>query len=140
MKRLLFLLGAVTLGAAQAATVEQVTDLNAVLGLMRGNVQLVGDKFGSVGFQRGVLNLAQSGAIRVQVLTTKANAANMKPLKAVGARVNTFGGRFTGSLILVENKAVIFPVGNAWRVLHGSQEAAQMAAVLAPYWQTSKPY
>lgn len=141
MKRgaiLLFVLA--TTAAAQQPKFETTTDLNAVLGLMKGQVDLYGDRFGTVAFQRGILNLTQSKAITVRVLTNPASAPNMRPLKNVGARVFTLPSRFTGGMVIVRGKAVIIPTGNSFNVLKTANEVGQIQGLMEQYWAGAKLY
>jgi hypothetical protein len=126
---------------AQGTKMEQLTDLNAVLSLMKGQVDLYGDQFGSVQLQRGLLSLAQSKQITVRVLTTPRNAVNMRPLKAVGAQVFTLPSKFTGSMIIVRGQAVILPLPRGgYNVLRSPAEVGQMQGVMEQYWRVSTPY
>ncbi|GGO36811.1 hypothetical protein GCM10008949_41220 [Deinococcus humi] len=141
MKRgaiLLFVLA--TTAAAQQPKFETTTDLNAVLGLMKGQVDLYGDRFGTVAFQRGILTLAQSKAITVRVLTNPASAPNMRPLKNVGARVFTLPSRFTGGMVIVRGKAVIIPTGNGFNVLKTTTEVGRIQGLMEQYWTVAKLY
>lgn len=126
---------------AQPPKMERTSDLGVVLALMKGRVDMYGDQFGSVPFQRGVLSLLQSGAITVRVLTSPASAPNMKPLKALGAKVNTLPSRFTGSMVIVQGKAVILPLKQGgFAVMRGPAEIGQMQGLMEQYWRVSKPY
>lgn len=146
MKRLLTVYAAVALSGAaaqQAAApkMERTSDVNAVLALLKGPVDLYGDQFGSVQFQRGILTRLQTRAITVRVLTNPASAPNMKPLKALGAQVNTLPSRFTGSMVIVQGKAVILPLkGGSFAVMRGTAEIGQMQGLMEQYWRVSKPY
>jgi len=149
MKRSLLLTIAALLACvnaeAQAQTastsIERITDLNTVLGLMKGQVDMYGDKFGNVQFQRGILTLAQSKAITVRVLTTPQNAPNMRPLKAVGAQVFTLPSKFSGSLVIVRGKAVIIPLPQGgYNVIRTPTEVGQMQGIMEQYWRVSKAY
>lgn len=127
-------------GAASVPRVERTNDTNAVLALLKGDVDVYGDRVGSVAFQRGVVERLRAGTIRVRALTSKANAANMKPLKTLGATVNTLPSRFTGALIVVRGRAVIVPSGGGYLVMRGAAEVAGTDALMAPYWQASSRY
>ncbi|MBB6017058.1 hypothetical protein ACFP9V_22620 [Deinococcus radiopugnans] len=126
--------------SAQQPKFETTTDLNAVLGLMKGQVDLYGDRFGTVAFERGILTLVQSKAIIVRVLTNPASAPNMRPLKNVGARVFTLPSRFTGGMVIVRGKAVIIPTGNGFNVLKTATEVGQIQGLMEQYWAGAKPY
>lgn len=141
MKKLLSLM-ALTLGAAQAQApqMQKISDLSQVLGLLSGQVDLYGDQIGSVPFQRGILTLAQSKKITVRVLTSTNSAANMKPLKAVGAQVYVLPTKITGAMVIVRNKAAIFPVQGGYNVLLGATEANQVQLLMEQYWKAAKPY
>ncbi len=142
MKRsgaVLFFVLAVT-AAAQQPKFETTTDMNAVLSLMKGQVDLYGDKFGTVDFQRAILTLAQSKAITVRVLTNPASAPNMRPLKNVGAKVFTLPSRFTGGMLIVRGKAVIIPTRNGFNVLKTANEVGQIQGLMEQYWTGAKLY
>lgn len=126
--------------AAQQPKFEATTDMNAVLSLMTGQVDLYGDKFGTVDFQRAILTLAQSKAITVRVLTNPASAPNMRPLKNVGAKVFTLPSRFTGGMVIVRGKAVIIPTGNGFKVLKTANEVGQIQGLMEQYWTGAKLY
>ena len=143
MKRLLTLAALLTpLAAAQKAPViERTNDTNAVLALMKGRVDLYGDLFGNVQFQRGILALLQSKTITVRVLTTSKSAPNMRPLRALGAQVNTLPSQFTGSMVIVQGRAVILPMKQGgYAIMRGSNEAGQTQGLMEQYWQLSKSY
>ena len=143
MKRLLTLAALLTpLATAQKApAMERTNDLNAVLGLMKGRVDLYGDLFGSVQFQRGILALLQNKTITVRVLTTSKSAPNMRPLRALGAQVNTLPSQFTGSMVIVQGRAVILPMKQGgYAIMRGSIEAGQTQGLMEQYWQLSNPY
>lgn len=126
---------------AHTPRMERTSDLGVVLALMKGQVDMYGDQFGNVPFQRGILSLLQSRAITVRVLTSPASAANMKPLKALGAKVNTLPSRFTGSMVIVQGRAVILPLGQGgFAVMRGPAEIGQMQGLMEQYWRVSRPY
>ena len=135
---------AVTLSVAtaqQLPKLERTTDTAAVLALLTGEVDLYGDQFGSVQFQRGILSALQSKAITVRVLTSPASAPNMRPLKSLGAKVNTLPSRFTGSLVIVQGRTVIMPLKQGgYAVMRSPAQTAQMQGLMEQYWQASKPY
>ena len=138
MKRLsaALLLTVAATAAAQSSQppFEYVTDLKAVLALMTGPVDLYGDTFGTVPFQRGVLSLAQAKTIQVRVLTTPASIANLRPLKAVGAQIFTVPSKLTGSLVIVRGKAVIIPTKGGFNVFKTASQVNQIQSVMEQYW------
>ncbi|MPY68048.1 hypothetical protein F8S09_15435 [Deinococcus sp. SDU3-2] len=146
MKRILSVCAAVALvGAAaqqaqdSAPRMERTSDVNVVLALLKGPVDLYGEQFGSVQFQRGILTRLQQKAITVRVLTNPASAPNMKPLKALGAQVNTLPSRFTGSMVIVQGKAVILVLkGGEFAVMRGVKEIGQIQGLVEQYWRVSK--
>ena len=143
MKRwaaLCFLLG--PLAEAQTAPVmEKSSDTAAVLALMKGQVDLYGDQFGSVQFQRGILALLQQKTITVRVLTTLKSAPNMRPLKALGAKINTLDSQFTGSLVVVQGRAVILPgKPGGYVIMRGQEQVVQLQNLMQPYWQLAGSY
>ncbi|WP_103314171.1 hypothetical protein [Deinococcus koreensis] len=143
MKRLLVLCALLTplAAAQQSPTMERTTDIDVVLALMKGRVDLYGDRFGSVQFQRGMLTLLHSKTITVRVLTTLKSAPNMKPLKALGAQVNTLPSSFTGSMVIVQGRAVILPLKHGgYAIMRGPTEAAQTQGLMELYWRYSSPY
>ena len=143
MRRLLVLCALLApLAAAQKVpAMERTTDTGAVLALMKGRVDLYGDQFGSVQFQRGILTLLQSKTITVRVLTTPKGAPNMRPLKALGAKVNTLPSQFTGSMVIVQGRAVILPLKQGgYAVMRGTTEVAQTQGLMEQYWQLSNSY
>lgn len=73
--------------------------------------------------QSGILTRLQQKAATVRVLTNPASAPNMKPLKALGAEVNTLPSRFTGRMVIVQGRAVILPFkGGGFAVMRGTVE------------------
>lgn len=144
MKRCLTLCAAVALTSAvaqQPPKMERTSDVSAVLALLKGPVDLYGDQFGSVQFQRGILSRLQTKAITVRVLTNPASAPNMKPLKVLGAKVNILPSRFTGSMVIVQGKAVILPLKEGgFAVMRGRAEIGQMQGLMEQYWRVSRPY
>jgi hypothetical protein len=127
--------------AQQVPIMERTNDTNTVLALMKGRVDLYGDQFGSVQFQRGILTLLQSKIITVRVLTTSQSAPNMRPLKTLGAQVKTLPSQFTGSMVVVQGRAVILPMKQGgYAILRGSNEVMQTQGLMEQYWQLSKPY
>jgi hypothetical protein len=113
-----------------------------ILPLLQGNVDLIGDQFGSTEFQRGLLRLAQARRIKVRVLTSVSTASNMKPLRAVGAQIFTVNARFTNAMVVVRGARplVIFPGRTTHLVIQNSMQAAQIGAVVEGYWGVGKLY
>ncbi|AXH00587.1 hypothetical protein DVJ83_15570 (plasmid) [Deinococcus wulumuqiensis] len=141
MKKLLILVWTLTAASAQAANpMTTTTDTKAVLGLLRGNVDMYGVNFGSTEFQRGILQLAQQKVIRVRVMTSPKVAQNFKPLKAVGAGIYTIPANFTNSMIVVQGGAVIIPTKSNYQIITDQRNAAAMTGLMTQYWQISKPY
>lgn len=128
--------------AAQSATngLTTTTDSRAVLELLRGNVDMYGVNFGNTEFQRGILQLAQSGAIKIRVMTSPSAAPNMKPLKAVGAGIYTVKANFLNSMIVVQGGPVIIPTKTNFQIITDPKNAAAMSGLLTQYWQVAKSY
>lgn len=142
MKYLIIVVSLVLASWGEAQTrPAQITTAQA-LALMQGQVDLIGDQFGSTEFQRGILQLAGSKKITVRVLTSVGSAANMKPLKAVGAKVFTINAKFTNSMVLVRGikNLVIFPTRSKMNVYDDPVWTGQMVGLTANYWQVAKPY
>ena len=145
-KRLAALLFATATASAQVqapmtqAPVITTTDTKAVLALLQGNIDMYGTNFGSVDFQRGILQLAQQKAIKVRVMTAPASAQNMKPLKAVGAAIYTVPANFTNSLIIVQGGPVIIPTKNNYQIVTDVRTVAAMSGLMTQYWQIAKTY
>lgn len=116
------------------------TDTRAVLELLRGNVDMYGVNFGNTEFQRGILQLAQSGTIKIRVLTAPNAAQNMKPLKAVGAGIYTVKANFLNSMIVVQGGPVIIPTKTNFQIITDPKNAAAMSGLLTQYWQIAKAY
>lgn len=145
-KNILLLLLCTGYAGAQARPQSQnVTDPNIILSLMRGDVTMIGANFPNATFQKGVLNLVRSRAItKLSLLTTVEQAANMAPLKAVGAAVYYLpvkNVRMTGNSVFVGNNTVILQVGpQQWTVIQGNQIAAQAKASTNLYFSNAKRY
>ncbi|MDV6376350.1 hypothetical protein [Deinococcus arenicola] len=133
-------LAAASAGAQAQLPITTTTDTKAVLGLLRGNVDLYGVTFGSGEFQRGILQLTQQRAIKVRVMTSPKFAQNMKPLKAVGAAVYTMPANFTNSLIVVQGGPIIIPTKTSYQIITDPKNATAMTGLLTQYWQIAKPY
>lgn len=140
MKTLSILALLLTATVQAQAPITTTTDTKAVLGLLRGNVDLYGVTFGSGEFQRGILQLTQQRAIRVRVMTSPKFAQNMKPLKAVGAAVYTMPANFINSLIVVQGGPIIIPGKTSYQVITDPKNATAMTGLLTQYWQIAKPY
>ncbi|QFP78605.1 hypothetical protein [Deinococcus sp. AJ005] len=140
MKTLSILALLLTATAQAQAPITTTTDTKAVLGLLRGNVDLYGVTFGSGEFQRGILQLTQQRAIRVRVMTSPKFAQNMKPLKAVGAAVYTMPANFTNSLIVVQGGPIIISGKTSYQIVTDPKNAAAMTGLLTQYWQIARPY
>ncbi|OLV16145.1 hypothetical protein [Deinococcus marmoris] len=139
--RTLSILALLLTATAQAqALITTITDTKAVLGLLRGNVDLYGVTFGSGEFQRGILQLAQQRAIKVRVMTSPKFAQNMKPLKAVGAAVYTMPANFTNSLIVVHGGPIIIPGKTSYQIVTDPKNATAITGLLTQYWQIAKRY
>ncbi|CAM4413018.1 hypothetical protein [Deinococcus marmoris] len=137
---ILALLLAATAGAQAQTPITTTTDTKAVLGLLRGNVDLYGVTFGSGEFQRGILQLAQQRTIKVRVMTSPKFVQNMKPLKALGAAVYTMPANFTNSLIVVQGGPIIIPTKTSYQIITDPKNATAMTGLLTQYWQIAKPY
>lgn len=113
-----------------------------ILPLLQGDVDLIGDQFGSTEFQRGILGLAQARKIKVRVLTSVNTAPNMKPLRAVGAQIFTVNARFTNAMVVVRGARplVIFPGKAKHLVIQNPMQVTQIGAVVEGYWSVGKPY
>lgn len=127
-----------------AKLVTFTRDPQEVLGLLEGNVDLIGDHFGPLEFQRGVLALAQAQKIQVKVLTNASTAPNMKPLKAAGARVAVLPADFSrgaAGMVLVHGRAVIFPLKTGgYNVLRDQATVQGIANSMETYWRVASPY
>ena len=111
----------------------------AAVALLRGDVLLVGDRFPSLAFQKGVLAAQRAGVAHVRVLTSAANARNMRPLANVGAKVYTLPARLSGALVIVRNTAVLYRNKAGWTVLRDAQGARSAEASLSAYWSRATP-
>lgn len=119
-------------------------DTQEVLGLFEGHVDLIGDYFGPLDFQRGLLNLTQGKSITVRVLTNAATAPNMKPLKAAGARVGVLPADFSrgaAGLMIVHGKAVVYPLkSGGYNVIRDVKVVQGIAQSMEPYWRVASSY
>lgn len=141
MKKMLSILFFATATAtAQTAAPITTTDTRAVLELLRGNVDMYGVNFGSLDFQRGILQLAQQRAIKVRVMTAPSVAQNFKPLKSVGAGVFTLPAKFTNAMIVVQGGPVIIPTKTNYQIVTDPKNTAAMTGLLTQYWQIAKSY
>ncbi|SMB77874.1 hypothetical protein [Deinococcus hopiensis] len=126
--------------APASANLVNTTDTRAVLGLLRGKVEMYGTTFGNVEFQRGILQLAQNRSIQVRVLTAQGVVQNMRPLKAAGAAVYALKANFTSSMIVVEGGPVIFPNRNGFQIMQDPKQVAAVMGLLSQYWGVAKRY
>lgn len=117
-----------------AGYIQKVTDSQAILGQLKGNVDLYGVSFGSSEFQRGILRLLEQKAIKVRVMTTPQAANNFRPLKALGAQIYVLKANYTNSLIAVQNGPLIFVEKNGFQVIPDPANAAAAGQFLQQYW------
>lgn len=121
--------------------VQVTSNTNAVLGLLKGEVELYGDFFGSPQFQRGLLSLAQQKSIQVKLLTNPAYAPNTKPLGVIGAEIKTVPARFLNGMILIRNHAVIYPQrSGGYQVIQNKDLVYVIQNEMEKYWNAAKAY
>jgi hypothetical protein len=126
-----WVVGLLWLGSVAAAPHPPVTavpvtsDTRAVLRLLGGTVDLYGSSFGSLEFQRGILDLARSGAVQ-----------NFKALKSLGAEIYVVPATFKNAMIFVQGGVGIVLVGSEYHVMP-AQMAASAQQHLNMYWRSA---
>lgn len=121
-----------------------LSDPQAVVRLLRGEVLLIGDEFPNVTFQQGVLALLRSGTVKVRVLTTRRAAPSLAALKRAGGQVYVMPGDTAmngASLILSGPDTVIVATGaRSWAVYKSPLLATQVKGSLTGYFTYAKLY